>query len=341
MALTALAAMTPAMAQENGGWRGRGMERQSGGNPGGGNPGIGASAPQRGWRDNGAQQPRPEMPRADGGARPMDRQWNGQRNTPWQAPDRPVAQAPSAQPPMARPPVTVATDRPDRGWNQNGRNQNDRTGGADWNRDTRPPNAGQPSADRPSAGWRNRDRDDVRNRPDLNLGPNRGDGRGADGRWGNDPRNNDRWNNGRDDRRPQPVFGNGGGTNGNWQNRNGWQNGGRLNASDRWRDQQRWSNDWRRDNRYDWSRYRQINRSAYRLPAYRPPSGWAYGYSRFSIGLFLGGPLFSNSYWIDDPYSYRLPPAYGTLRWVRYYDDALLVDIRDGYVVDVIHDFFW
>ncbi|MGB3928318.1 MAG: RcnB family protein, partial [Sphingobium sp.] len=49
----------------------------------------------------------------------------------------------------------------------------------------------------------------------------------------------------------------------------------------------------------------------------------------------------SNSYWINDPYQYRLPPSYGTLRWVRYYDDALLVDIRDGYVVDVIHDFFW
>jgi hypothetical protein len=29
------------------------------------------------------------------------------------------------------------------------------------------------------------------------------------------------------------------------------------------------------------------------------------------------------------------------MRWIRYYDDALLVDIRDGYVVDVIHDFFW
>ncbi len=130
-----------------------------------------------------------------------------------------------------------------------------------------------------------------------------------------------------------------------WQNQGGyagnWQNGGRLNSNERWQGQQRWSNDWRRDNRYNWSGYRQSNRSTYRMPTYRPPSGWGYGYSRFSIGLFLGGPLYSNSYWIDDPYSYRLPPAYGTLRWVRYYDDALLVDIRDGYVVDVIHDFFW
>ncbi|WP_342449817.1 RcnB family protein [Sphingomonas jejuensis] len=36
-----------------------------------------------------------------------------------------------------------------------------------------------------------------------------------------------------------------------------------------------------------------------------------------------------------------MPPAYGSYRWVRYYDDALLVDVRSGYVVDVIYDFFW
>jgi hypothetical protein len=148
---------------------------------------------------------------------------------------------------------------------------------------------------------------------------NRGDG----GRW-----------DGRGAQRPQASYG--------WENRDiGRGGGGRVSNNDRWRDQQRWSNNWRRDSRYDWSGYRRVNRDYYRLPAYRPQSGWSYGYNRFSIGLFLGGPLYSNSYWIDDPYSYRLPPAYGTLRWVRYYNDALLVDIRDGYVVDVINDFFW
>ncbi len=36
-----------------------------------------------------------------------------------------------------------------------------------------------------------------------------------------------------------------------------------------------------------------------------------------------------------------MPPAeYGT-RWVRYYDDVLLVDTYTGEVIDVIHDFFW
>ena len=31
----------------------------------------------------------------------------------------------------------------------------------------------------------------------------------------------------------------------------------------------------------------------------------------------------------------------GPYRWIRYYDDALLVDTYSGEVVDVIHRFFW
>jgi len=130
----------------------------------------------------------------------------------------------------------------------------------------------------------------------------------------------------------------------NWRNDNrrpGYSNQGRLQDRQRWANQQRWSNSWRNDRRYDWQSYRSQHRNIYRMPAYRPPYGWNRGYSRFSIGIMLNSFLFDQSYWINDPYYYRLPPAYGTLRWVRYYDDALLVDIRDGYVVDVIHNFFW
>lgn len=119
-----------------------------------------------------------------------------------------------------------------------------------------------------------------------------------------------------------------------------------------WRDNRRWDyrdadrrynwdRDWRRDQRYDWQRYRQTHRHIYRGPRYYVPRGWDYGYRRFSIGIALWSGLYADRYWIDDPWYYRLPPAYGSLRWVRYYDDALLVDIRTGYVVDVIHDFFW
>ena len=52
-------------------------------------------------------------------------------------------------------------------------------------------------------------------------------------------------------------------------------------------------------------------------------------------------PPTSDRYWIQDPWQYRLPQVYGPYRWVRYYDDVLLVDIYSGEVVDVIHNFFW
>ena len=36
-----------------------------------------------------------------------------------------------------------------------------------------------------------------------------------------------------------------------------------------------------------------------------------------------------------------LPEVWGPYRWVRYYDDVMLVDIYTGQVVDVIYNFFW
>lgn len=101
-----------------------------------------------------------------------------------------------------------------------------------------------------------------------------------------------------------------------------------------------WNRDWRRDQRYDWQRYRYSNRDLFQGQRYYAPFGWSYGYRRFSIGFSLTSVLFDRQYWIDDPYNYRLPPAYGAYRWVRYYEDVLLVDLRTGQVVDAIYGFF-
>ena len=59
------------------------------------------------------------------------------------------------------------------------------------------------------------------------------------------------------------------------------------------------------------------------------------------MGARIAGPLFGRNYWIADPWAYRLPPAYGSYRWVRYYNDAVLVDLRTGFVADVIYGIFW
>ena len=104
-------------------------------------------------------------------------------------------------------------------------------------------------------------------------------------------------------------------------------------------DDRRWSGDWRHDRRYNWSHHRNRYGSLYRLGRYYDPYGW--GYRRWSIGFSLWPSYYGSNYWLNDPWMYRLPPAYGPYRWVRYYDDALLVDIYTGMVVDVIHNFFW
>jgi len=105
------------------------------------------------------------------------------------------------------------------------------------------------------------------------------------------------------------------------------------------RDGPRWSSSWRRDPRYDWQRYRSHNRSIFRVGNYYDPFGW--GYRRLSIGFTLYSGYYQSNYWLDDPWQYRLPPVYGPYRWVRYYDDAVLVNIYTGQVVDVISGFFW
>ena len=102
----------------------------------------------------------------------------------------------------------------------------------------------------------------------------------------------------------------------------------------------RWTNNWRNDNRYNWRKYREQNRNHYRPGRYYAPYRDRM-YNRISIGFSLGAAYFGARYWINDPWQYRLPAAYGSYRWVRYYDDVLLVDVRNGRVVDVIRDFFW
>jgi hypothetical protein len=101
----------------------------------------------------------------------------------------------------------------------------------------------------------------------------------------------------------------------------------------------RWRNDWRRDSRYDWRSHRSRNRSLFRVGFYHDPFG--YNYRRFGYGYQIYPAYYSSRYWLNDPFMYRLPPAWGPYRWVRYWDDAVLVDTRNGMVVDVLYGFFW
>lgn len=122
-----------------------------------------------------------------------------------------------------------------------------------------------------------------------------------------------------------------------WNNRN---DGRRHYDRDGDRDHRHWDRDWRHNNRYNWHNYRNRHRSVFHLGFYYAPYSY-WSYRPLSIGFYLDPLFYSSRYWIDDPWTYRLPDAYGPYRWVRYYDDALLVNVYTGEVVDVIHDFFW
>ncbi|MEY4238861.1 MAG: hypothetical protein RL339_1462, partial [Pseudomonadota bacterium] len=189
-----------------------------------------------------------------------------------------------------------------------GRNWNDnRTNRSDDSRQT----------DRSGTWWRqegNRTYRDADRRGDDNRwrDRNRDDSRRGDYRREEYRRDNDRRWDGRNDR-----------------NRYGYN-----------QDYRRWDNRWRDNRRYDWHSYRRSYPSTFRLGVYYSPYR-NYSYRRVSAGFFLDSLFFSNRYWINDPWQYRLPEVYGPYRWVRYYDDALLVDIYSGEVVDVIYSFFW
>ena len=144
--------------------------------------------------------------------------------------------------------------------------------------------------------------------------------------WGNQGRGNQGWGN---QGRGNQAWGNQGWGNGGINNR--W-NQGRGNA---------WNRNWRQDNRWDWRGFRNYNRDVFHLPRYYAPNGWQFGYRRFSPGLTLNTLLFNQNYWLQDPDYYHLPTPQWPFVWVRYYNDALLIDSRSGFVGDVVNDIFW
>ena len=101
-----------------------------------------------------------------------------------------------------------------------------------------------------------------------------------------------------------------------------------------------WSTSWRSDPRYNWTAWRTAHRDTFHPGYYYPPYG-GYDYAPLAVGALLAAEFWREQYWIDDPQDYHLPPPWGPYRWVRYYNDCLLVDIDSGEVVDVAYNVFW
>lgn len=103
------------------------------------------------------------------------------------------------------------------------------------------------------------------------------------------------------------------------------------------REERRDLRDARQEYREDWRDYRRNHRDVYRRGTWKAP----FAYQRFNQGVRLRPVYYGSRYYIADPYRYRLPAARGAYRWVRHYDDALLVNVRTGQVAQVYHGFFW
>lgn len=188
--------------------------------------------------------------------------------------------------------------------------------------------AGQARGANEQRSWRGQAPEQARN-PQARAVPGRDwSNRGGERQRGYDERARNQGNN-------ATVYRNGNGN--QWRDNNRYTGNVRNNYRN---DQRGWNNGWRQDRRYDWYSYRNSNRNVYRLGSYYSPYR-NYSYRRLSAGLFLDSLFYSQRYWISDPWQYRLPAVDGSYRWVRYYDDVLLIDTYSGEVVDVVYDFFW
>jgi Ni/Co efflux regulator RcnB len=90
---------------------------------------------------------------------------------------------------------------------------------------------------------------------------------------------------------------------------------------------------WARD---DWRRWRDHDRTIYARGVWNAP----FRYTPFRVGARIAPVYYGPRYFIVDPWRYHLPPAGPGTRWVRHYNDVLLIDVRHGIVLDVIRGFY-
>jgi len=77
----------------------------------------------------------------------------------------------------------------------------------------------------------------------------------------------------------------------------------------------------------------------FHAPAYRRPPGWYY--QRWSFGQILPALFWAQQYWLNDYMAYDLPPPPPGAVWVRYGNDALLIDRYSGEIITVQYGVFY
>ncbi|MEO8722574.1 MAG: RcnB family protein [Sphingobium sp.] len=103
------------------------------------------------------------------------------------------------------------------------------------------------------------------------------------------------------------------------------------------RDERRDLRDSKKEYRQDWRDYRKDHRNVYSRGNWNAP----FRYRTWSTGVVLRPQYYASRYYINDPWRYRLDDRGRNFRWVRNYDDVMLVNVRNGRVVEVYRNFFW
>jgi Ni/Co efflux regulator RcnB len=93
----------------------------------------------------------------------------------------------------------------------------------------------------------------------------------------------------------------------------------------------------RQEYREDWQDHRRRNHAAYRAPKFSAP----FRYRGYNPGIRVSVGQYHPRYHLNNYSNFRLPAPGYNMRYVRHYNDLLLVNVRSGYVVRAYRNFYW
>ncbi len=109
-------------------------------------------------------------------------------------------------------------------------------------------------------------------------------------------------------------------------------------ASDRHHDRQEVRQD-RRELRHDRRELQRDRRDDRRVAYVAPYRNWRY--RTVTTGYQLRPAFYGQRYWVNDYGRYNVAAPRPNLRWVRYGNDLVLVNVRSGRVIEVRHNVGW
>jgi Ni/Co efflux regulator RcnB len=81
------------------------------------------------------------------------------------------------------------------------------------------------------------------------------------------------------------------------------------------------------------------DREVFRGGRYNAPRG--YRYRPVSVGYTFRPAFYTSRYWVSNPARYRLNAPGRYQRWIRYGNDVILINTRNGRVLIIHRNFFW